>query len=69
MDRADAVGSQQLADSDGNDELRLFSVRQPAQRGQIQMIVVIVAEQHDIDAGKILPPHAGRTASPRPDPA
>ena len=32
------------------------------------MIVVIVAEQDDIDAREILPSHAGRTVSPRADP-
>ena len=37
-------------------------------RGKIQMIVVIVAEEHDIDAGKILPPHARLPAAARTDP-
>ena len=50
-----------------NDELGLSAIRQPAQRGQIQMIVVIVAEEHGIDAGKILPPHSRLPAAARTD--
>ena len=42
-----------------NNELGLSALRQPAQGGKIQMIVVIVAEEHGVDAGKILPPHPG----------
>ena len=42
--------------------------RQPAQGGKIQMIVVIVADQHRIDAGKILPPHPRLPASAGTDP-
>ena len=42
--------------------------RQPAQGGEIQMIVMIVADQHDVDAGKILPSHARFAPAPRTDP-
>ena len=43
-------------------------IRQPAQGCEIQMIVVIVADQHDVDAGKILPLHARRPAAAWADP-
>ena len=46
------------ATPDWNDELGLPALRQPAQGGKIQMVVVIVAEEHRVDPGKILPPHA-----------
>src|SRR3984957_7158324 len=47
----------------------MAAIRQPAQCRQIQVIVVIVAEEHDIDAGKILPQHARIPAAARTDPA
>ena len=67
VDGADLPGSQQLAYPGRNDELSLSTVRQPAQGGQIQMIVVIVAEEYGIDPGKILPPHARLPAAARTD--
>ena len=65
---ADAVGPQQTGYAERNDELGLAAIRQPAQGGEIQMIVVVVAEEHDIDAGKIVEPHAWRAAAARTDP-
>ena len=67
VDGADPLGSQQPGDSGRNNKLRLSAIRQPAQGSQIQMIVVIVAEEHGIDAGKILPPHARLPAAARTD--
>jgi hypothetical protein len=44
------------------------ALRQKAQGREIQMIIVIVAEEHGIDAGKILEPHAWHPAAARTDP-
>ena len=68
VDGTDALGPQQTGDAERDDELGLPASRQPAQSGEIQMIVVIVAEEHNIDAGKILPPHARLAAAARTDP-
>src|SRR2546422_8869726 len=67
VDGADAPGSQQPGYPGRNDELGFSKIRQPAQGGKIQMIVVIVAEEHGIDAGKILPPHSRLSAAARTD--
>jgi len=61
------LGSQQARYPGRNDELGLSTLGQTPQRGQIQMIVVIVAEEHGIDAGQIFPPHAGLPAAARAD--
>ena len=67
VDRAYTLGSQPSGYAGRNDELRLATIRQPAQSGQIQVIVVIVAEEYGIDAGKILPPHTRLPAAARTD--
>ena len=67
VDGADSPGSQQPGYPGRNDELRLPTIRQPAQGGKIQVIVVIVAEEYGIDAGKILPPHARLPVAARTD--
>ena len=67
VDRAYTLGSQPSGHAGRNDELRLATIRQPAQSGQIQVIVVIVAEEYGIDAEKILPPHARLPVAARTD--
>ncbi len=64
----DAVGPQQTGHAKRNDELGLAARAEPAQGGEIQMIVVIVAEEHDIDAGKIFATHPRLAAAARTDP-
>ena len=67
MDGADALRSQQPAYSGRYHELRLSAIRQPAQCGKVQMIVMIVADC--IDAWKILPANARLSAAARADSA
>ena len=55
VDGTDAMGSQQTGNAGGNDELGLPPIRQPAQGGEIQMIVVIVAEEHEYRCGEDRP--------------
>ena len=68
MNRTDAAGSEQAGDSGRNDELALSTIGQPAQSEEIQMIVVIVADKHYIDTGKILPPYARQAPAARAHP-
>ena len=65
----DVVGPQQSGDARWNDELLMSKIRQPPQSSKIQMIVVVVAEQHDIDTGKIVQPHPRGPAAPGTDEA
>ena len=61
-------GSEQPGDSGRNNKLTLFTIVQPSQGVEIQVIVMIVAEQHYIDAGKILPMYARWAPAARTDP-
>src|SRR5437867_12406505 len=45
----------------------MSTISQSSQGGEIQMIVMIVAEKRYIDAGKILPPHARWAPAARAD--
>ena len=65
VDGTDSLGAQQPGYAEWNDELALPAIRQPPQGGKIQMVVVIVAEEHGIDAGKIFPSHTRRPAAAR----
>ena len=67
-DGTDSLGAQQPGYAERNNELGLPAIRQPSQSGKIQMIVVIVAEEHNIDAGKVLPSHARLAAAARTNP-
>src|ERR1700756_2068712 len=49
MGGADAMGLKQPPHPGRNNELGISALRQPAQGRDIQVIVVIVAEKHDID--------------------
>jgi hypothetical protein len=66
--RTSFSGFQVPADAEGSDELRLPPSSEPPQGGQIQVIVVIVAQQNDVDARKILPLNAWRSAAARTHP-
>jgi hypothetical protein len=68
MHRTDAVRPEQPGDAGRNNELARSAMSQKAQDGKIQMIVMIVADHHEIDAGKILPPDARRATAARADP-
>jgi hypothetical protein len=67
VDRADVLRSQQPGYSGRNNELRLSASGEPAQAGKVEMIVMIVTEEHGIDAGQVLPPHARHPAAARTD--
>ena len=43
-------------------------VRQPAQRRNIHMVVVIVTDEHQVDGGQQFEGEPGRMYSPRPGP-
>ena len=60
----DAVGPQQTGYAERDDELGLGpDLRGDEGVAQVEMIVVVVAEEHEIDAGKIVESHAWRGAA------
>jgi len=67
LDRADVLRSQQGCDSGRDDELGRSTIRQPAQAVKIQMVVVIVTNEHDVDSRKIFESHAWFAATPGTD--
>src|SRR5438105_6514668 len=67
IDRTDAPGLEQSGESGRNDELAWSTISQPSQSDEIQMIVMIVADEHYIDARKILPAHARWAPAERAD--
>ena len=66
--RTDALCAKQAGYTRGNDEAGLPALRQSPETGKVQMVIVIVAEEHDIDAGEILPSHARFAQAPRAGP-
>ena len=68
VDGTDVLGPQQPAYSGWNHELRLPTIGQPLQGGEIQVIVVVMAEKHNIDTGKIVPEHTRIPAAARTGP-
>jgi hypothetical protein len=75
VDGADPLGLQPSGYPGRNDELRLATIRQPAQGGKIQVIVVIVAEEYGVDGADLLTarpalrrrPHRGERLAFRPN--
>src|SRR5580658_7226533 len=61
-------GAQQAGYACGDDECGAAVLREPSKSWKIQMIVMIVAEKHDVNAREIFPVDSGISFSPRPDP-
>lgn len=61
-------GPEQSGYAYGNNECDASPPRQPAQGRKVQMIVVVVADQHDVDLRKILLPDSGVSSAARPYP-
>jgi hypothetical protein len=59
---------EQAGHSGRRHELGLPAISQTPQSDKIQMIVVIVAEEHNVDARKMLPIDTWRAAAARTDP-
>ncbi len=51
----------------GHHELGGSAARQPAQGAEIEMIVMVVADEHNVDTRKIFPSDARRPAAARTD--
>ncbi len=59
---------EQMRHLQGRHEARSSACGQPADRAGVQMVIVIVAEQYDIDRRQILPPNPRRAQSSRTGP-
>ena len=68
LDRTNLPSLQVSAHAERSNELRLPASGEPAQGRQIQVIVVIVAQQNDVDARKVFPSNAWRAVAARTDP-
>ncbi len=64
----DAIGGEARADSERDGKSRLPPGGDPAQRGQIEMIVVVVALQNQINGGKLIEVNSRGAVARRPDP-
>src|SRR4051812_40061205 len=63
--RTDAISRKQGCDSERNNKGRIVSLCEPFERGQIQMIVVIVTDQNEIDSRERFERYAGRRETAR----
>jgi hypothetical protein len=61
-------GPKQPSYAQRNDEHGVSTAREPAQHRQIQVVIVIVADEHDINAREIVPAHPRASPAPRADP-
>ncbi len=64
----DAVGGEARADSERDRESRLPPGGNAAQRGQVEMIVVVVTLQDQINGGKLIEVNSWGAVAGRPDP-
>src|SRR5437763_1787790 len=64
----DVPGSKDAGNAERNNELTCSTGGQPFQGGEVQVIVVIMAEEHYINTREILPLHTRRTPAVRADP-
>src|SRR6266404_6137390 len=65
MNRPDILGAKQPGPASRNNKLRISSSRQPAQRWQVQVVIMIVADQHGVYARQILPRYSLFSPAPR----
>jgi hypothetical protein len=63
-----AVVSQELSHAQPAKNARPVPLFQAFERGQVQMVVVIVREQDEIDLRQVVESNPGRPMAPRPDP-
>src|ERR1700761_3287625 len=66
--RGEILGTEQARDAQGSDENGLAAAGEPAERGEIQVIIVIVAEEHNVDGREMLFSYAWVATAPRADP-
>lgn len=68
VDGSDVPGAQQTGYAERNDESGLRALGEQPESGEIEMIVMIMAQEHEIDPGKIVETHARGAAAARTDP-